>query len=241
MKKHRSGCRLCGRDLEYFKTPRPLKCLGCGESFDSEVSCEDGHFVCDSCHARSGYIVIDDIAKKNASADPVSIATEMMKHDAINMHGPEHHHLVIAALLAAYKNSGGDIDLDKALSVAGQRSKNVPGGICGQWGCCGAAVGSGIFISIITGATPLSIKEWSQANKMTSLSLELISQNGGPRCCKRNTYLAILTAMEFLKEEFGFTLDQSNSPNCVFCQNNPTCKGNGCLFRSCDNLSASLT
>ncbi|MBQ5390561.1 MAG: alanine:cation symporter family protein, partial [Clostridia bacterium] len=54
-----------------------------------------------------------------------------------------------AALLAAYKNSGGEVDLENALMEMYNRGKQVPGGICGLWGSCGAAVSSGIFISII--------------------------------------------------------------------------------------------
>lgn len=32
-----------------------------------------------------------------------------------HMHGPEHHVMVGSALLTAYKNAGGDIDLEKDL------------------------------------------------------------------------------------------------------------------------------
>ena len=63
---------------------------------------------------------------------------------------------VEAALLTAYKNAGGELDLEKALTEMQNRGKQVPGGICGFWGSCGAAVSTGIFLSIITGSTPLS-------------------------------------------------------------------------------------
>ena len=46
--------------------------------------------------------------------DPVRIAHEIMRRDYINMHGPEHHFLDGAAFLAAYRNAGGEIDLDKS-------------------------------------------------------------------------------------------------------------------------------
>ena len=50
------------------------------------------------------------------------------------MHGPEHHVMVGSALLAAYKNAGGEIDLPEALLEMMNRGKAVPGGVCGFWG-----------------------------------------------------------------------------------------------------------
>ena len=41
--------------------------------------------------------------------------------------------MVGMALLTAYKNSGGEIDLKKALTEMNSRGKAVPGGACGFW------------------------------------------------------------------------------------------------------------
>ena len=40
------------------------------------------------------------------------------------------------------------------------RGKAVPGGACGFWGACGAGISTGMFISIISGATPLKNEPW---------------------------------------------------------------------------------
>ena len=45
-----------------------------------------------------------------------------------HMHGPEHHIMVGSALLTAYHNAGGQIDLPKALSEMISRGSKVPGG-----------------------------------------------------------------------------------------------------------------
>ena len=63
--------------------------------------------------------------------------------------------MVGAALLTAYKNAGGNIELAKALTETKNRGQSVPGGACGFWGACGAGISSGMFISIISGSTPL--------------------------------------------------------------------------------------
>lgn len=227
----KTGCLICGKDLEYFEPPRRMKCEICGADFESEAACLDGHFICDDCHRQDGYAVISKFAQTAAETDPLAIARRMMSDSQINMHGPEHHYLVVAALLAAYKNAGGSLDFGKSLALARQRAQKVPGGICGHWGCCGAAVASGIFVSLITGATPLSVQEWSLANQMTSLSLQAIAANGGPRCCKRNSYLAILTAAKYVKEHFQLDLAATEQPpSCSFFGGNPSCKKEACLF-----------
>ena len=53
------------------------------------------------------------------------------------------------------------------------RGKAVPGGVCGFWGACGAGISAGMFISIISGATPLKNEPWGLANKMTSKALDV--------------------------------------------------------------------
>lgn len=227
---HKTGCLVCGQELRYFDSSRALRCEICGKELKSDVSCEHDHFVCDRCHAQPGYEIITSLALKTGSNDPAAIAREMMENDFINMHGPEHHYLVVAALLAAYKNAGGTLDLEKSLGLARQRAEKVPGGVCGNWGACGAGVGTGIFVSLATEATPLSTDEWRLANEMTSQSLSVIARNGGPRCCKRDTYLAILTAADFVEERLGVKMARPEATQCSFFNNNPSCKRQDCLF-----------
>ena len=146
-----------------------------------------------------------------------------------HMHGPEHHIMVGSALLTAYKNAGGDIELPKALNEMQARGRKVPGGICGFWGSCGAAISSGMFISIATGSTPLATKEWGMSNLMTSASLHAIGTIGGPRCCKRNSYLAITEAVKFAKENLGVEMELSDI-QCRHSGQNNQCIGKRCPF-----------
>ena len=228
--KHTENCMICGGQLVYSNTTQNMSCHFCKKHDDVNVICENGHYVCDSCHADNGISFITKYVKETKSKNPIIILTEIMKNITINMHGPEHHYLVVATLLSAYKNADGEIELDKALKSAEQRAKNVPGGVCGLWGSCGAGIASGIFISIITDATPLSEKEWAFANKMTSKSLNTISENGGPRCCKRNSYIAIIQAATFIKDNFGIMLEMPEQVSCIFSYRNKQCKKDDCLF-----------
>ena len=83
------------------------------------------------------------------------------------------------------------------------RGKQVPGGACGFWGACGAGVSAGQFMAIATQSTPLAKEPWGLSNQMTSKALGSIGEVGGPRCCKRDSYLAILAAIDFAKEHLG--------------------------------------
>lgn len=80
---------------------------------------------------------------ESSSKNPIEILEQMMEQPFCHMHGPEHHVMVGSALLTAYKNAGGDIDLEAALPEMFSRGKSVPGGACGFWGACGAASAPG--------------------------------------------------------------------------------------------------
>ena len=153
---------------------------------------------------------------KSATKNPVEIARRIMEDPYIYMHGPEHHVMVGAVLLTAYRNSGGDIDLKEALEEMKERGSQIPGGVCGFWGCCGAGVSTGIYMSIVTGATPLAGRSWGLANRTTAKALEAIGELGGPRCCKRDTFTAIRKAAEMTAKELGVEMDCPAEIVCTF-------------------------
>ena len=146
-----------------------------------------------------------------------------------HMHGPEHHVIVGSALLTAYKNAGGKVDLVKALYEMQSRGKKVPGGDCGFWGACGAGISAGMFVSIVTGSTPLAVREWQLSNYMTAGALGAIASAGGPRCCKRNSYIAIIKAVEFAKVHFGVAMELGEI-KCAHSEQNNQCIGKRCPF-----------
>ncbi len=165
------------------------------------------------------------------SKNPVAIFRKLTALPFCHIHGPEHHILVGSALLTAYKNAGGDIDLKPALMEMIKRGSNVPGMACGLWGACGAGISSGIFISIITDSGPLTQKPMGLSNLMTSSSLAKIGTIGGPRCCKRDSFLSILSAIDFVKEHFGIEMVKENI-KCEFSPQNSQCIKRRCPFYS---------
>ena len=222
------GCLICGAPLIYTKEDEAAECALCHKRELTKARCENGHYVCDECHEK-GLDAAVDICRRSPSADPFAVLEELMAADFCHMHGPEHHVLVAAAILTAYRNGGGELDLEKALTEAVRRGRQVPGGVCGFWGACGAAIGSGIAVSILSGATPLAKETYGLANGMTARALADIAAVGGPRCCKRNSYLALNAAADFLAERFGVALSRPKVV-CRHSERNAQCIGRRCPF-----------
>ena len=226
----RGACLICGADLVYFQEAKEMTCVFCGKRELSHASCKDGHYVCDACHARKGIEAVIRECRTTKSRNPIEIMQKIMADPYIYMHGPEHHVMAGAALLAAYHNSGGEVDLDWALAEMKERGGQVPGGVCGFWGCCGAGVSTGIYMSIITKATPLSGKSWGLSNRMTSRALNAIGEIGGPRCCKRDTFTAVKEAVQMTKEELGIEMELPEKIECGFHVENQQCLRGKCPY-----------
>jgi hypothetical protein len=228
----KTGCLVCGAELLYTGVSLERSCHYCGVRDQGTVACVNGHFVCDACHSGSANDLIERYASASKSLEAISMAVFLMRDARIKMHGPEHHFLVPAVLLAAYCNATGRQQEEKTemISKARRRAEEVKGGSCGFSGNCGAAVGTGIFVSLVTGATPLSRMEWRLANLMTSESLRAIAERGGPRCCKRDSFLAITTAVGFLKKELGVTLPLEEPVGCDFSNLNKECLKEDCPY-----------
>ena len=222
-------CLICGAPLKYLENDKQMECSICHKKESSKTVCENGHYVCNECHMQ-GVDAIIGVCLAEKSNNPIEVIRKLMALPFCHMHGPEHHIMVGSALLTAYKNAGGDIDLAKALVEMQARGRKVPGGVCGFWGACGAGVSAGMFVSIITGSTPLANEEWALSNKMTSSALCVIGEVGGPRCCKRDSYLAIIAAVEFVKEHLGVAMELGKI-KCIHSAQNNQCIGARCPFK----------
>ena len=126
-------------------------------------------------------LIIRDI-KKEEGCNPVHIFKSMAKKDYISMHGPEHHILDGASLLTAYRNAGGDIDLDEALDKLMAEGLRMPGAMCGLWGICGAITSIGAALAIIDGTGPLSTDgSWGGSYVIYSSSGKRTGKNKWPQ------------------------------------------------------------
>ena len=221
-------CLICKAPLEYLDTDEVMECELCHKKQSSKTRCINRHFVCDECHT-SGMDAIVSICMHSRSVNPIEILEQMMALPSCHMHGPEHHTMVGSALLTAFKNAGGDIDLKTALLEMQKRGKQVPGGACGFWGACGAGVSTGMYVSIALKSTPLAKEAWGLSNQMTARALKAIGEHGGPRCCKRDSYLAIVEAIKFTDEQLGIKM-ASEQITCSRSHMNNQCIHKECPF-----------
>ena len=232
----KANCLVCGEPLVYWEEAQEGTCHICGKKDTGHSICAAGHYICDMCHRSEGVSYIIDLCSNSDSTDPIAIMTEAMNDKSIYPNGPEHHTLIGAALITAYANAGGQgpkggpLDKQAALAELKRRSLQVPGGTCGFWGTCGAATSAGQAMSILNGSTPLTEEPWAQCQRLTSLILGRLADVGGPRCCKRTGYIAVLTAVPYINEVLDVDMQLPDEVTCAFFQRNAECKRKRCPF-----------
>ena len=222
------NCGLCGKTLIYSPEAEPQECNFCGKTESARIYCPDGHYVCDSCHSRQALDILHEVLRSTTSTNPSEILEKVLSHPSVPLHGPEHHAIVPAVIVAAVKNAGYPVP-EGAIEKAIERGSKVPGGWCGFYGACGAAIGVGIATSVLTGATPLTGKTRTLANEATSLALNRMLDEG-PRCCKRASRRAIEAAVDFLEKRMDIVLDKPGKIACSYVQRNRECIYNNCEY-----------
>lgn len=229
--KKTENCMICGGELAYLTTAIPVKCVYCGKEEQASIHCPSGHYVCNECHASDSIKVITRFCLISGSKNPLEMAKTIMKHPTMPMHGPEHHAMIAAVLVTAYKNLTGKAS-DEEIKEAIRRGATVPGGYCGLFGTDAAAIATGIAMSIILKSSPLTDHERRTANMMTSRALSAIASNRGMRCCKRSTYASIETAIQYFREVLGAELEHIpvSKLKCEHSHRNKQCSGVDCRY-----------
>ncbi len=211
-----AGCMICGAELHYLEREEQRRCSYCQQQLPANAVCEQGHFVCDNCHSVDALQVIERLALASTETDLLNLFEEMRSHPSIPANGPEYHALVPAVILAAYRNSGGQL-ADDDLIVGLQRGSQLAGGSCAFWGVCGAAAGVGIAFSLILKANPLDGPARQAVQHASQQVLAKISALSLARCCRRDCWLALKEAAKLsnavlpiaLKADAVFACDQT--------------------------------
>ena len=225
-----SGCMVCAAPLVYLDMEEELHCHCCGAVKRANARCEQGHFVCDQCHAGDHLSFIKSFCARSAETDPVALFFALRRSHLVPVHGPEHHVLAPAAFLTAYRNRFGDLPQAR-IDAATERAAQLPGGTCGYWGACSAALGIGVAYATILQATPLSHQPRGDAQTVVSRLLAELGQLNAPRCCRRDAYLALKLGCELSGEYLPHALEAGPAPQCDQMARNRECVGEACPAR----------
>lgn len=223
------GCMVCGEPLTYRDNSEVMTCHYCGDQFAAHGVCERGHYVCDNCHAEDHLSFLETFAIQTELEDPVELLLSLKKSHLFPLHGPEHHALVPAVFLIAYKNQGGAISLDD-IREAIRRGGGIPGGVCAFWGACAAALGIGIAYGIILNTSPLSKEDRGAGQGVVSAILEEIASFNAPRCCQRESYLSLFWGCRLSEKYLPITVTTTAKVSCDQKHLNRECIGSRCLL-----------
>ncbi|MBR3328587.1 MAG: hypothetical protein IKG22_14840 [Atopobiaceae bacterium] len=172
---------------------------------------------------------------RSTSTTPAVLMEEVMADERCRAFGPIHHFIVGATLLTCWRNAEGspnrDVLLTDDLEEMLERSSCVPGAVCARWGVCGAAASAGMAYAIVRGNAPLRNEGWQEGQLMVSELLARIAQSGSPRCCKRDSRVAIAAAVSHFNALGGPQMKESNKvPICASYAFNTVCMGVYCTF-----------
>lgn len=223
----RSGCMVCGAPLHYHATDETMTCHLCGQRQPANASCEKGHFVCDGCHRADAVNILKQVCRNGEERDAVRLMQVARVHPNFPVHGPEHHALVPAVILAALRNSGVPVS-EEQIHDGIRRGQSVAGGACAFLGVCGAAIGVGIAFSVLSGANPYLAEKRQQVQQVTHEVLAEICALKAPRCCQRDAWLALKKAAVLLQEKMGIRLTTEHRIHCRQFSENRECIGKRC-------------
>jgi MoaA/NifB/PqqE/SkfB family radical SAM enzyme/SAM-dependent methyltransferase len=228
---HEKGCLICGAPLTYLAALEEKACARCGTVKPANALCGEGHFICDACHVQDPKERIRSVCMDSRETDMVRLFEEVRADARFPMHGPEHHALVPAVILATYRNLGGDVTETDILTGI-ERGLAVPGGSCGFMGACGAAVGVGIAFSIILGANPLTPAPRQTVLRVLSEITGSLAEREAARCCRRECTLALREAARLSRDLLPVRLRAEALSPCDQYRGNAECIGTGCpLFK----------
>ncbi len=224
-------CILCGDELNILKEGYNTICDYCGKPSKIFNECNSKHFICNECLSIDKYEFIIDKCLNYNGIDPIKLSVDIMNSPLIKMHGTDHHFIVPAVMLTcSYNYQNKNQNLKEKLEIIKDRALKETSSYCTyKAGTCGAAFGTGVFLSVFLDRTPFSEDEWTDSNHIIADSLKNIANSPGPKCCKRDTYLSILASINFLKEKYAIELE-SSQPKCTFSLRNKTCGREECEF-----------
>ncbi|AEJ19051.1 DUF5714 domain-containing protein [Gracilinema caldarium] len=221
-------CLVCGAKLEHRDESIIVMCSKCGKKERTCIVCEKEHYLCNACATETVMAKIFQKIPEIDCQNPCDIGEKLLIECGYAGNSP--HFVVAIAFLLALKNLS-FVTLEDVFEGM-MRASQIPGGWCGYYGSCGAAVGLGVAVSILTKATPMTDKSRSMANEATAEGLKIVASQGGPRCCIGSVRGVLEAGVKYIKEALGidFPTRRIEIKKCWASRLQPDCKKERCLF-----------
>jgi hypothetical protein len=223
-------CRFCGAPLEIFDEATAARCMVCGKRGLTHACCAEEHFVCEECRSGELMQILDGMLDMRRSTDPVETLIKARIGLRFPMHGPRHHALTTASFLLAYHDLYGEPSWATILETLQSADTQLPGGTCGYWGACSAALAVGMAYCAILGASPTDGAPRSAAQQVVGRIVSRMGEFDGPRCCRRECLLALQVGCELSETHLPKPLLTAYEVHCEQAFKNPECIDEGCPY-----------
>lgn len=228
-KSDKAKCLICHSEIVEIKKSKKMVCVVCGGIYDSIMQCAEGHYVCDDCNNLGSLDMIEKYCKNSATEDPLDMAIVLLRHPSIRLHSAEHYYMVMAVLTAAYFNKKKDFTKKTTLLKELRKKYNEISFFFGEdYYISGEAIATGIFVEVIATDSHFSDNIWILSNNMLSRAAKAMAYEEA-FCSKRNTYAAILEALDFLRDFFDVIITHTGV-ECEFSDENKACSHSKCPF-----------
>lgn len=220
-----------------------MTCFQCGKKEIGNISCPNGHYICDECHGKGLFDTVKESALTSTSKNPFEIAEYLMDRNNIPMLGCENAWIAAGALMAALKNEGTIKVTDELIvEVLNRTKRQAIGGYCGLTGVCGIGPAIGACFSVILGAACPKDQETAITMKVVARIVDKIADEAGPCCCKNFIRTALNEAITLVKKYLNVSLPMpSEAIICTHSSRHPHgCRESKCSYFKTNETSQNL-
>jgi hypothetical protein len=220
---------VCGAALVYGVAAAEVTCAFCGKIDRGHIHCPGGHYVCESCHNRDFFPLVERLLSTTRSRDPFEIAELAMTLPGLPMLGCQHAFIAGGALIAALGNAGAAGGGDPVAEVLLRTGRQAHGGYCGLTGVCGIAPAIGSVFSVLTDARCGTDEPQHVTMEAVIRVSRAIAALPGPSCCKAYVRAALEAGVDYLRERLGVDLPRGSWTACTLADRHPHgCPGERC-------------
>lgn len=154
-----------------------------------------------------------DFSDWTTEKDAFAILNDAFGDEGLEPWDPQHHLLITAALLTAYRNNGYEIDFSRALDHALELTKSIANCTCTRGDDCSLGKAARAFLTIVMDYSPdLDLtpgEKQMHLHRLTQCVLDAFPtycRIGTRHCCKMHGFLTVEVTCAYLQENLDITM-----------------------------------